>query len=402
MRVFRNLRQALGGLRLNKANTILMMLGIVIGIGSLTVIVAVGEGTKASVMARITDMGFGPDSFLVFAGAGRIFTAKAQMPTNMRWEDVEDIRALPAVRLVVPQQTSSQRAVYQRNTTSTRVYGVTPDWQVMQGWKMRDGAFFTEEDNKRKAKVLVIGATPAKKLFPGEEPMGKMVRIGSVFFKVVAVMEEKGVSESGHDPDDRMMIPLSTSMTRLTRQDYFRNVRVQTFRPEEVLQTMENVRQVLRRNHNLSTLAEDDFRFVTPEGIMEWITQQKQALNRMLVLLSTISLLVGGIVIMNIMLVSIRERVREIGVRRCFGARRSDITQQFLFESVFVSLFGGVVGVLIGWAVSVGLGQAKIMPIRISWEPFALSFVFSTAVGLIFGIQPARKAAQLSPEECIR
>ena len=170
----------------------------------------------------------------------------------------------------------------------------------------------------------------------------------------------------------------------------------------QVPETMEAVKQVLRRNHNLSVFSEDDFRFVTPEGIMEWVTESAQAMNRMLILISTVSLLVGGVVIMNILLVSIRERVKEIGIRRCFGARRFDITLQFLFESILVSLLGGVLGIGLGLGISFGLKRFDILPTQVTWQPFVLSFVFCTFIGLIFGIHPARKAALMSPEESIR
>tara|TARA_Y100000294_G_C8432230_1_gene287332 strand:- start:222 stop:719 length:498 start_codon:yes stop_codon:yes gene_type:complete len=165
---------------------------------------------------------------------------------------------------------------------------------------------------------------------------------------------------------------------------------------------MAGVTQILRRNHGLSPLADDDFRFVTPEGIMQWVTESEQALNRMLFLISTVSLLVGGIVIMNILLVSIRERIHEIGVRRCFGARRSDITQQFLFESIFVSLLGGAMGAMLGWTLSTGLKRFDLLPTKITWDPFILAFLFSVIVGLVFGIHPARKAAWLNPDETLR
>ena len=204
------------------------------------------------------------------------------------------------------------------------------------------------------------------------------------------------------DPDDRALIPLTTSMSRLTHETHLHSIKIVTLNPSQVPETIETVRQVLRRNHNLSVLAADDFRFITPEGIMQWVTESEQALNRMLILISTVSLLVGGIVIMNILLVSIRERVREIGIRRCFGARRSDITLQFLFESVLVSLLGGVMGVGLGLAVSFALKRFDVLPTHITVEPFILSFVFCTLIGLIFGIHPARKAAFLSPEESIR
>ncbi len=402
MRLFRNLRHALSGLWHHKGSTLLMTLGIVVGISSLTVIVAIGEGIKGTVLDRITSLGFGPESFSVYAGAGRLFFGRSQNTTSLTLEDADDIAAMPSVRMVVPRQRERMRIIYKNNSTNTRIYGVTPDWQTARSWEVSDGAFFTDADMDRKRKVIVIGTTPAEKLFGNSDPIGKTVRVGGVFFEIIGLLEKKGLTESGYDPDDRTLIPLTTSMSRLTNKTYLHSVKVMAMNPAMAPDTMEGVRQILRRNHNLSILADDDFRFVTPEGIMNWVTESSRALNRMLILISTVSLLVGGIVIMNILLVSIRERIHEIGVRRCFGARRSDITQQFLFESVFVAVLGGIAGIGLGLVMCFGLKQLDWIPTRITWEPFVLGFVFSSVIGLIFGIQPARKAAFFSPDETLR
>ena len=387
---------------MNRGNTFLMTLGVMIGIASLTVIVAIGDGIKVKVLDRIANMGFGPESFSVIAGAGRMFFTRSKNTVSMTLEDAEDLLALPTVRLVVPRQRKRMQIINKKEFTSTRVYGVTPDWQLARGWNMKDGDFLSDSDLDRKKRVIVLGATPTRKLFKGEDPIGRMLRLQNNFYEVIGLLEEKGLTESGYDPDDRALIPLTTSMSRLTHETHLHSIKVVTLNPSQVPETMEAVRQILRRNHNLSVLAADDFRFVTPEGIMQWVTESEQALNRMLILISTVSLLVGGIVIMNILLVSIRERVREIGIRRCFGARRSDITLQFLFESVLVSLLGGVMGIGLGLALSFGLKRFDVLPTHMTVEPFILSFVFCTLIGLVFGIHPARKAAFLSPEESIR
>ena len=387
---------------MNRGNTFLMTLGVMVGITSLTVIVAIGDGIKVKVLDRIANIGFGPESFSVIAGAGRMFFTRSKNTISMTLEDTEDLLALPTVRLVVPRQRKRMQIINKREFTSTRVYGVTPDWQLARGWKIVDGNFLSDSDLDRKKRVVVLGATPTRKLFKGKDPIGKMVRLQNQFYKVIGLLEEKGLTESGYDPDDRALIPLTTYMSRLTHETHLHSIKIVTLNPSQVPETIETVRQVLRRNHNLSVLAADDFRFITPEGIMQWVTESEQALNRMLILISTVSLLVGGIVIMNILLVSIRERVREIGIRRCFGARRSDITLQFLFESVLVSLLGGAMGVGLGLAVSFALKRFDVLPTHITVEPFILSFVFCTLIGLIFGIHPARKAAFLSPEESIR
>ena len=402
MRVFKNFRQAIRGLRLNRGNTLLMTIGVMIGIASLTVIVSIGFGIKVKVLDRIANMGFGPESFSVMAGAGKMFFSRSKNTTSMSLQDAEDLLALPTVRLVVPRQRKRMQIINKKEFTNTRVYGVTPDWQRARGWHVADGVFLSDADLDRKRKVVVLGATPVRKLFKNADPIGKMVRLQNNFYEVIGLLQEKGLTESGYDPDDRALIPLTTSMARLTRETHLHSIKVVTLDASQVPKTMEAVKHVLRRNHNLSILSEDDFRFVTPEGIMEWVTESAQAMNRMLILISTVSLLVGGVVIMNILLVSIRERVREIGIRRCFGARKSDITLQFLFESVLVSLLGGILGIGLGLSISFGLQQFDIIPTQVTWEPFVLSFVFCTLIGLVFGIHPARKAALMSPEEAIR
>ena len=402
MRIFKNLIQALRGLKLNRGNTLLMTLGVMVGIASLTVIVAIGIGIKVKVLNRISNLGFGPESFSVMAGAGKMFFSRSKNTTSMSLQDAEDLLALPTVRLVVPRQRKRMQIINKKEFTSTRVYGVTPDWQRARGWDVVDGVFLSDSDLDRKKKVMVLGSTPARKLFKDTDPIGKMVRLQNNYYEVIGLLQEKGLTESGYDPDDRALIPLTTSMSRLTHETHLHSIKVVTLDASQVPKTMEAVKRVLRRNHNLSILSEDDFRFVTPEGIMEWVTESAQAMNRMLILISTVSLLVGGIVIMNILLVSISERVREIGIRRCFGARKSDITLQFLFESILVSLLGGILGVGLGLSISFGLKRLDILPTQVTWEPFVLSFVFCTLIGLIFGIHPARKAALMSPEESIR
>ena len=379
-----------------------MTLGIMIGIASLTVIVAIGEGTKSKVLSRIASLGFGPESFSVYSGAGRLFFGRNRNVTSMTLQDADDIRAMPEVAIVVPRQRKRMRIINKKEFTSTRIYGVSPEWQPARQWKVVDGTFFNDMDMERKRKVIVLGATPAYNLFGEKDPIGKKIRVGQVFFEVIGLLKKKGLTESGYDPDNRALIPLTTSMSRLFRQAHLHSMKVVSIHPEMVQKTMEGVTQILRRNHGLSSLADDDFRFVTPEGIMQWVTESEQALNRMLFLVSTVSLLVGGVVIMNILLVSIRERIREIGVRRCFGARRSDITQQFLFESILVSLLGGLMGAILGWTLSTALRHFDFLPVKITLDPFLLAFIFSMIVGLIFGIYPARKAALLSPDETIR
>ncbi|MBT3415331.1 MAG: ABC transporter permease, partial [Nitrospina sp.] len=232
-----------------------MTLGVMIGIASLTVIVAIGDGIKVKVLDRIANMGFGPESFSVIAGAGRMFFTRSKNTVSMTLEDAEDLLALPTVRLVVPRQRKRMQIINKKEFTSTRVYGVTPDWQLARGWNMKDGDFLSDSDLDRKKRVIVLGATPTRKLFKGEDPIGRMLRLQNNFYEVIGLLEEKGLTESGYDPDDRALIPLTTSMSRLTHETYLHSIKVVTLNPSQVPETMEAVRQILRRNHNLSVLA---------------------------------------------------------------------------------------------------------------------------------------------------
>ena len=212
MRILRNFAQALRGLRLNKGNTLLMTLGVMIGIASLTVIVAIGEGTKSKVLNRIANLGFGPESFSVYSGAGRLFFGRNRNVTSMTLQDVDDIRAMPGVAIVVPRQRKRMRIINKKEFTTTRIYGVSPEWQPARQWKVVDGEFFNNMDMDRKRKVVVLGNTPASKLFGEMDPLGKKIRVGQVFFEVIGLLETKGLTESGYDPDDRALIPLTTSI----------------------------------------------------------------------------------------------------------------------------------------------------------------------------------------------
>ncbi|MFQ5716890.1 MAG: ABC transporter permease [Nitrospinales bacterium] len=404
MRIFVNLTQALRGLRTNRGNAVLMMLGMAVGVASLTFIVAVGEGAKTLVMNRISKMGLGAESFSVFAGAGRLFFKRpgASAVTSLTLRDADDIQAIPNVRLAVPGQRKRMRIIYKKRFANAPVYGMIPGWQYAWQWSLSDGRYFAEDDMRRKRRVAILGVTPLKKLFGSEDPIGKMIRVNQVFFEVIGVLRQRGATESGFDHDDFVAVPLSVSASRLLRQTHLHSIRVVTIDPNATWETIDEVKRILRRNHKLSALAADDFRFITPRGIMEWVTEMKRAMDRTLALISTLSLLVGGIVIMNIMQVSIQERIREIGIRRCFGASRTDITLQFLFESTLVSLLGGAAGLFFVFAVSVGVRYFGVFPATLPWEVFALAFSLCLAIGVIFGIQPARKAAFLSPEETLR
>ena len=402
MRLLRIATEAIRGLKHNKVNLVLMMLGIVIGIASLTVIVAIGEGTKTKVLARISQFGFGADAIYIGSGSGKVFSHRRKRSTTLTLEDADVLKELENIKLMAPYQGKRMRTIYKKESSFTRINGITPEWFPARNWRITDGDYISDDDLKNMSKVCVIGATPSKKLFKDEDPIGKFIRLNRVYFKVIGLLEEKGVTESGYDPDDRIVIPLTTSSRRLFQQTHLSSIRLQMHNPSNAEETIEQVRSILRERHHLSQTAEDDFRIITPEVLMKWITRSKKTMTIMLGLISTISLLVSGIVIMNIMLVSVNERVKEIGIKRSFGAKKKDILIQFLMESTFISIFGGMIGLLLGAVISFSLSNFTQLAATMSWQPFVLAFVFSAVVGILFGIQPARKATLMNPVQALK
>jgi putative ABC transport system permease protein len=403
MKIFRLFRESLKGLLQSKLNTSLMMLGIIIGISSLTVIVSIGEGGKAKVIERMNSFGFGSDVFLVAAGGGKFFSHRRTKATTLSFKDVEDIRQLPNAKVVATyQRQRSVRVAYKNKNKMTRLAGSTPLWQVVRKWDIVRGRFLVDEDVVGVKKVVVIGDTVVRELFGQEDPIGKHIRIKNVIFEVVGVLKKRGVTGGGHDADDRMVVPITTSAQRIFNRNYLNSIRVLVYDPSKIDITAEMARAALRKNHNLPPSVEDDFRIITAEGLLVWITRSSRTLTLMLAWISAISLLVSGIVIMNIMLVSVNERTREIGIRRSLGATKRAILLQFLMEAVLVSVIGGIIGTLLG------LGIGELLPLitpvntAVSFKPFLLAFLFSLLVGIIFGIQPARKATLLNPVEAFK
>tara|TARA_B100000315_G_scaffold23860_2_gene20638 strand:+ start:3542 stop:4750 length:1209 start_codon:yes stop_codon:yes gene_type:complete len=402
MRLLRIALEAVRGLKSNKVNLVLMMLGIIIGIASLTVIVSIGEGAKTQILSRISQFGFGSEAVYIGSGAGKVFSHRRKRAHTLTLQDAEILAELDNVKLIAPYQGKRLRTIYKKESSNTRINGITPEWFTARTWNVTDGDYITDEDVMGMRKVCVIGATPMKKLFKGEDPIGKFVRINRVFFKVIGIMEEKGVTESGYDPDDRIVIPLTTSARRLFQQVHLNSIRLQLHDAHQAKDTIEQVRSILRERHHLGTTAEDDFRIITPEVLVEWITKSKKTLTVMLGMISTISLLVSGIVIMNIMLVSVNERIKEIGIKRSFGAKKSDILMQFLLESTFVALSGGMMGLVLGGVINFFISTFSKLKATMSWESFALAFIFSVLVGILFGLQPARKATLMNPVQALR
>lgn len=383
---------------------LLMMAGLIIGIAAVTVIYEMGEGVRMRVQGLMENMGFGADAFYIRSGGGVLgFRRGGSRTLSLTLEDADDLRRLHGVALVVPHQNIRGKDVsYGSNHTNTRILATTKDYSQARLWPVRSGRFIDDKDFQARARVAVLGASTAAELFPGQSPLGQTIRVGKVPFKVIGVLSSKGASPRGHDRDDRIMIPLSTAQRRISGEDKLSGLRVNLERGEDKDVVVAEARDLLRTRHRLVPQAPDDFMIITPEALLEMITRQSRAMVFMLTMISGVSLLVAGIVIMNIMLVTVSERAREIGVRRALGARRRDIMTQFLMEALIVALTGGACGLGLGLLLARVATWGLDMPTALSFDGFAVSFIFSAAVGLIFGLLPARRAALLPPLETLR
>ena len=403
MKTERAIKESLKGLGRNKTRTFLMMLGIIIGIATLTIIVSAILGAKSNVMEKVAK--FGLDQVAVFAGAGKVVGVPQDVPvTTLKIEDGEAILSeVKNVKDVAPAfQTRALPLKSATSNTDSTVVSTTPSWAEVWDTPAVAGEFVNEEDLSTMARVAVIGQTVVKELFGNEDPVGKQIYIRGVPFTVKGVLQAKGISASGLDMDGRTVIPLTTGLKRIFNKDYITQIKVKLRDPSKMAVTVQDIKHLLRERHNLQAGAEDDFTITTPTQITEIATQVSTALSLFLIVISVISLIVGGIVVGNIMLISVGERKQEIGLRRALGARKKDILTQFLFESVAVTVFGGLVGVIFGLAGGKLLSLFTKLSMAVSWEPFVLAFIFSGLVGVLAGISPARRAASLDPVEALR
>ncbi len=402
MKIEHAIKESLKGLGRNKTRTFLMMLGIIIGITTLTIIVSAILGARANVMEKVAK--FGLDQIAVFAGVGRVpgqsFDAAI---TTLKVEDGEAmLTEVKNVKMIAPSLNARMPIKSANGNTESLVIATTPQWEKVWDIPAVAGDFITEEDLKSLARLAVIGPTVVKELFGNEDPVGKQIHIRGVPFVVKGVLEARGTGPTGVDLDSRMIIPLSTGQKRLHNKDFISMIKIKLRDPAKVAASVESIRHILREQHHLQANVEDDFTITTPKQLTEIATQVSTTLSLFLIVVSGISLIVGGIVVGNIMLISVGERRPEIGLRRTLGARKKDILTQFLFESVVITIFGGLVGVILG------LGGGKLLSVftklstAISWEPFVLAFVFSGLVGVLAGISPAKRAASLNPVEALR
>ncbi len=397
-----NTMEGMRALGANKLRTFFMMVGTLIGIAALIVIMAMGQGAEQKVMKKVSV--FGERAVMVMVGGQRGPMGPQANVTTLTQGDVE------AVREQVTGIEAMSPTVMRRNMsikvggaqTQAMVFAVEPDWHEAWDWYAREGETISAEDMASMARVCVLGTSLADTLFGDENPIGKFIQIGSVRFLVKGVLTARGSSPMGTDMDNRALIPLTTGLRRLFNQDYLSQIRLKLKDAGQLEQVAVQIRTILHDRHHITPPEEDDFRVFTAVEIAKMIRGVSGTFSWLLTALAAISLLVGGIVLMNILLVSVSERTGEIGLRRALGATRRDIFIQFLAESLTITLLGMLSGSVLGWIVALLVRNFTPMPIMVSWEPFILAGMVSLLVGLIFGIQPARRAAGLEPVQALR
>jgi putative ABC transport system permease protein len=393
---------SLKGLGKYKMRTFLMMLGIIIGIATLTVIIALAKGAEHKVMMGIQN--FGANAVMASAGGGKMFGPPDEGTTTMTLDDAEALKeSIKGIKHIAPfTMNFSQTVVYGNKNTEAPVVGVTPEFADAWQWYAATGDFISDEDTSGLTKNCVLGQTVVKELFGDQDPIGETVRVNNTNFKVIGVLTKRGASPHGMDMDNRVVVPLSTAMRRLFNTTAIGMIRLYVEDQARLGEVTATVTAILRERHHITPPQEDDFRVTNTMAMATTVKGVSKTLTTFLLLLASISLIVGGIVIANIMFISVNERKKEIGIRRAFGARAKDIRQQFLGEALIVTLCGGIGGTVLGIIISLTIAFVKKMPAMLSWEPFVLAIVFSTVVGVSAGIQPARKAAAMDPVVAIK
>jgi putative ABC transport system permease protein len=402
--ITRLLRAASRSILRNRMRSLLTSLGIIIGVGAVIVMVAIGEGSQARIEANINALG----TNMLMAIPGSVTSGGARMGAGssqgFTFDDVEAIRnddpsAIDAVSAVVR---TGVQAVAGANNWYTIVYGVDPEYFSIRNWEIQSGEFFTEKDVQAKRKVALLGATVAKELFPDQDAVGQDIRLRNIPFTVIGVLKSKGQTGMGQDQDDVILAPSTSVLYRLKGERHIDMINASAVSTEEVPLAISQMEQILRKVHNLHDGQEDDFTIRSQAEIMQAVTSTSKTMTLLLGSIAAVSLIVGGIGIMNIMLVSVTERTREIGIRLSVGARESDILVQFLTEAVVLSVSGGILGIALSFAIVGGLNKWSSLPAVITPEIVALSFLFSATVGIFFGFYPARKAAALDPIDALR
>lgn len=398
------LKIALRALANNKLRGFLTMLGIIIGVASVITMLAIGQGSKRGIQAQISEMG--SNMIMIQPGAdmrGGVRQDASAMET-LKLQDYEDIvNETRYVSATSPSVNSSGQVIYGANNAPTTVYGISPDYMEIRRYEVEDGDMFSDQDVQTAAKVCVIGKTVVDNLFPGgENPVGKVIRFQKLPFRVVGVLKSKGYNSMGMDQDDLILAPYTTIQKKVLAITHLQGITCSALKEEYTDQAIDEISEILRRNHRLRETDDDDFTIRSMQELSTMLTSTTDIMTTLLAAVAGISLLVGGIGIMNIMYVSVTERTREIGLRMSIGAKGMDILAQFLIESILISVTGGLIGVLFGVGAALIVNVVAHFPIYIQPWSVLLSFVVCTVTGVFFGWYPAKKAAQLDPIEAIR
>ena len=388
----------------NKLRGFLTMLGIIIGVASVITMLAIGQGSKRSIQAQISEMG--SNMIMIHPGAdvrGGVRQDASAMET-LKLQDYEDIvDETRFVSAVSPSVNSSGQAIYGANNAPTTVYGISPDYLEIRRYQVEDGDMFTEQDIQTAAKVCVVGKTVVDNLFPdGSNPVGKVIRFQKLPFRIVGVLESKGYNSMGMDQDDLILAPYTTIQKKVLAITHLQGITCSALKEEYTDQAIDEISEILRRNHKLKESDDDDFTIRSQQELSTMLTSTTDMMTVLFAAVAGISLLVGGIGIMNIMYVSVTERTREIGLRMSIGAKGIDILAQFLIESILISVTGGLIGVVFGVGAALVVNGVAHFPIYIQPWSVVLSFAVCTVTGVFFGWYPAKKAAQLDPIEAIR
>lgn len=389
----------------NKLRSFLTMLGIIIGVASVIAMMAIGQGSKKSIQANIAEMG--SNMIMIRPGQDKGPGGAQQDAADMQTLKLKDYETLKEqskyLSAISPSVNASGQFINGNNNTPSTIYGISPDYMEIRQLKIEDGEMFTDEDIKTSAKVCVIGKTVADNLFTnGEDPVGKVIRYNKIPFRIVGVLKAKGYNSFGMDQDDMVLAPYTTVMKRILSVTYLQGINASAITENMTDLAIDDITSILRESHKLKGSDEDNFSIRSQQEMAEMMNSTSDTMTILLLVVACISLIVGGIGIMNIMYVSVTERTKEIGLRMSVGARGIDILNQFLIESVLLSVTGGIIGVICGIGAAVGINVFAHWPIQIQPWSVLLSFAVCSATGIFFGWYPAKKAASLDPIEAIR
>ncbi len=405
MKSFKILKIALQSILKNRMRSLLTSLGIIIGVCSVIVMVAIGEGSQANIEQNIASMGTNLIMVRRPSSRDKNVNMGAASRNTLTTDDIEYLKENASDNIIGVSgqlRVGNAQIIYGTNNWRTTVEGVAEDYPIIKSWKVENGNIFTQKENKLNKKVAVIGSTIAEELFDSEDPVGKSIRINKLPFKIVGVLESKGQNSRGDDQDDVVLIPTNTALKKMSGSQYIGMIYISAKSLDVIDQTQEEVTELLRASHKLKYDEDDDFSIFNQSEITEMASSTSQTLTLLLGAIAGVSLIVGGIGIMNIMLVSVTERTREIGIRLSIGARSRDVLTQFLTEALVLSLSGGIIGIVFALAICLALSNFTSLTTVINTTIILIAFSFSGLVGIFFGYYPAKKAARMNPIDALR